>query len=167
MKENEIISIINKTIGTDKIEYLSGNILKVGSDKCCLSSSKGSVYGIAIKIDNDNEKLKVFNAIKKEKACKIKINEWIELKNKFYPLYWGKDTNMGIRLYSHTKSMKSTNTLRLNKIKGLDGYEIIYGAVPCINYKIHEESLHNKYKDLMKTKKGQKDEIKMEEVNCD
>lgn len=77
---------------------------------------------------------------------------------------------MGIRLYSHTKSMKSTGTLQLNiSNEAIKNHEIIYGAMPCVNYKNQEDKLHARYVDLMKTRKNQDidDEIKMEEVNVD
>ncbi len=91
------------------------------------------------------------------------------MKGNYYPLYWGKDINMGIRLYSHTKSMKSTGTLQLNKVNdAFKGYQIIYGAMPCLNYESHEDKLHDRYVDLMKTRNSNgKDEISMEDVNPD
>ena len=51
MEKNAVISIIEKIVGTDKIEYISGEILNCGTKHCKLSEIRGAVYGIAIKLE--------------------------------------------------------------------------------------------------------------------
>ncbi len=52
MEKNEVIEILEKIVGTDKIEFISGNVLNVATSSCELSGERGSVYGIAIELNN-------------------------------------------------------------------------------------------------------------------
>lgn len=171
MEKNIIIETLEKIVGTDAIDFISGNILQVGTDSCKLSNDRGSVYGIAIELHGECDKHTVFEGIEPNYRKILNENDWKPIAEHYYPLYWGKDVNMGIRLFSHTKSMKSTGTLQLNntRYKCLENHQIVYGAIPCINYKNHEDDLHKRYKDLMKTSKSVrgKDEVEMKDVNID
>lgn len=169
MEKNVVVDILEKIIGTDRVEFISGEILDVSTKDCKLSEYRGSVYGIAIEIKSDKDRKKIFNSIEQSQRRLTKENDWKEIANGYYPLYWGKDINMGIRLHSHTKSMNSTGTLQLNNApKALKDHQIIYGAITCINYEKHEKELHDRYKDLMKTTKSKNlDELKMEDINLD
>ncbi|MBR1676007.1 MAG: hypothetical protein IJ706_01700 [Clostridia bacterium] len=169
MEKNVVIKCLEEIVGTDALPYLSGEIEGCGTEHCRLTEDRGSVYGVAVKINDENEKSDIFNAIKKDvDVLSLKtVDEWQSIGNNFYPLYWGKDINMGIRLHSHTKMMKSTGTLQLNKLVFLINKEVIYGAYPCLKYDEKEKKLRNRYPDLLKTKKGNKDDLLMEEVNKD
>ena len=70
MELNIVVETLIKIIGTDKIEYISGNVLNVGSDKCGLSETRGSIYGFAIKLRNQSDVDKVFKNIPKEITVK-------------------------------------------------------------------------------------------------
>lgn len=150
MIKNAVIKVLDEFVGTDKIEFISGKIENVGcnNNECKLSESRGSVYGIAVRINSEKEKEEVFK-IKK----KVEILEWKSIGDNYYPLYWGRDKNMGLRLDSHTKSYENTWTIQLNKIVGLRGKEIIYGAMLCSNYEKIEDELHKYYPDILKTEK--------------
>lgn len=161
MEKNPVVEILENIVDTDKIDFIGGDILGVGTDECRLSDERGSVYGIAIQIKDKNDKETVFNAVSKSRRKLENADQWKEITNDFYPLYWGKDVNMGSRLFSHTKTMKSTGTLQLNTISSVLGeHRIIYGAVPCLNRLTNEDKLHERYADLLKTVKGSDDSLK-------
>ena len=167
MEKNAVISIIEKIVGTDKIEYISGEIQNCGTKHCKLSEIRGAVYGIAIKLER-SQKSSFFCDIEEDLRNNTKEQEWISIGDDYYPLYWGKDKNMGLRLHAHTKTMKSTGTLQLNSntMSFLKDKEIIYGAIPCMNYEKNEEKLHKRYPDILKTKSGDKDELSIPDM-CD
>lgn len=161
MEKNPVVEILEEIVGTDKIDFISGDILDVGTDECKLSDERGSVYGIAIQIKDENDKEKVFDAVLESRRKLENADQWKAITDDFYPLYWGKDVNMGSRLFSHTKIMKSTGTLQLNTISSALGkHRIIYGAVPCLNRLANEDKLHKQYADLLKTVKGSDDNLK-------
>lgn len=147
---NEVVEILKKYTGIDKIDFISGEILNVGTANCKLSGKNGSVYGIAIKLE-DNE---VENYFREFNEKGINHEDWESIGNNFYPLYWGKDQNMGSRLYAHIKSPKGTGSLQLNNRGGLENREIIYGAVPCLNSDKIEKLIRKNYPDILKTKNG-------------
>lgn len=162
MEKNAVVSLIEKVVGTDKIEYISGEIINCGTKDCLLAGIRGAVYGIAIKLKRDEVEI-FFNKVNEKND--LTCDNWKSIGDDFYPLYWGKDINMGIRLYSHTKTMKSTGTLQLNVVnKSFQGREIIYGAMPCINYEENEDKLHKRYPDILKTKKGKIDELTVSDL---
>lgn len=154
MEKNKIIEILEKKVGTNTLAFISGTIENPGTKDCKLSDERGSVYGVAVKLTSENEKKEVFKHCKKE----ISIEEWKSIGDYYYPLYWGRDINMGARLFSHTKSSKSTGTIQLNKHEELKNKDVIYGAMPCSNYKEIESKLHKEYPDIYKTQKNDKEE---------
>ena len=171
MRKNAVVEALEEIVGTDAIEYISGEVLDVGTESCHLSEKRGSVYGIAIKVEKQSDRTEIMKKLKDSMGKRIGgVGDWKPIRGNYYPLYCGKDINMGIRLHSHTKSMKSTGTLQLNSVdkNALENYRIIYGALPCINFEAHEEELHAEYPDLLKTKKSKgEDQIKMEDFNPD
>lgn len=165
MEKNAVVSLIEKVVGTDKIEYISGEIINCGTSDCQLSENRGAVYGVAVYLKPE-EKSPFFNSIKKNLRNETKEQEWVSIGDNYYPLYWGKDKNMGVRLHAHTKTMRSTGTLQLNSntMSFLKGKEIIYGAIPCANHAENENKLHKRYPDILKTKKGKKNDLKMGDI---
>ena len=164
MKRNIIIKVITRMVRKDKIKYISGEIINVGTEKCAMTSKRGSVYGFAIKIENNDLKEKIFNSICDERKKIDNLCKWKSIaKTKYFPLYWGKDINMGARILAHTRSMKSTGTLQLNKLDVLKNCEIIYGAVPCLEYEKYEKQLKNDFPDLLKIINGEKDTLEIKD----
>lgn len=100
MKKNVVIEKLEKIAGTNKVDFFSGKILNVGTEECELSNKTeiGSVYGIAINISNPSDKKQIFNCLKNNNRKIEKIEDWKEIGDNFYPLYWGKDSYMGKRL---------------------------------------------------------------------
>ncbi|MGN0744023.1 MAG: hypothetical protein ACI4MZ_01935 [Christensenellales bacterium] len=168
MELNIVVKKLIEVVGTDKIEYISGIINSVGSKECALSDTRGSVYGIAIKLENESDKTAAFLVAAGHRKIQ-NINEWEPIKDNWYPLYWGKDKNMGARLTSHCHALTSTATLQLCNI-ALKG-EIIYGALPCVNYDTHEKTLISRFKPLLCTDKGKgaddADKKCLTEILCD
>lgn len=152
MRINKVIEILLKEVGTDHLQFISGEILSPGKEECCLTEGRGSVYGVAMKLSLE-EKDEFFNNYNENLTCSS--CNWISIGDDYYPLYWGKDINMGARLHSHTKASKSTGTICLNKRKELRGKTVIFGAVPCSNYTEIEKRLHQIYPCIYKTHTGE------------
>ena len=150
MEKNAVVSIIEKIVGTDKIEYISGEIKNCGTKECKMSGERGAVYGVAIKL-KESEKDTFFDNLNSKKK-NIKKEKWVSIGESFYPLYWGIDINMGSRLNAHINSYSNTGALRLNNLS-VGKYEIIYGAIPCLNRAIHEKTLKKRFPDILKTRK--------------
>ena len=118
MKKNVVVKCLKEIVGTDALPYISGEIENCGTNSCAITGTRGSIYGVAVKLDCERDKSLLFKQIKDfYKKLNLKSSsEWNSIGGSYYPLYWGKDRNMGIRIYSHTKEMKSTGTLQLCKL---------------------------------------------------
>ena len=151
---NIVVDTIIKVVGSDIKHYIEGKVLWQKNGKPKLQE-RGGVYGIAIKL-KDDEAAKFF-AKHKDIKKNFEFEKWIPLSQdngeKYYPLYWGKDINLGFRLFEHMKSSKSTASIQLDQKVDLFEKDIIYGAVFCSNNKENENLLHNQYPDIFKTKK--------------
>lgn len=159
MEKNIVVRVIENLIGTDKIEYISGKIEKISMKDCVLSESRGCVYGIAVELKDDNQKKEIFDRLHNKNnsiSCnETAIEDWVSIGDNFYPLYWGKDTDMGHRLSAHIKTNKGNGALHLNNEKWsiLKDNLVIYGAVPCLKDADNEKKLKEKYPDILKTSK--------------
>ena len=154
MEPNEVINAMIKQIDKDVTNYVCGIIIDPGTDDCSTSDKCGSVYGFAIRINSDEQKKYIFDSA--EAAGDLRddanLNEWCEIENGYFPLYWGKDKYMGSRINAHTKDYKSTGTIQLNTKKYLVNQDIIFGVIQCLNYEEYEEKIRNKHRDILKTK---------------
>ena len=91
----------------------------------------------------------------------ITFEEWKSIGDYYYPLYWGKDSNLGFRLFSHIHTRDSLGTLQLDSRQYLNQYfdkgKIIYGAVLCNKISCCETELRNTFPDIFITHVGKYD----------
>lgn len=146
---NAVIRTIKRTIGKCSKNYLEGKITWASAKPHL--EERGGVYGIAIKLDK-SEVESFFGDYCDDRKKDLKFKDWKTIGNNYYPLYWGKDINLGFRLFEHMKSSKSTWTIQLDKKTYLIGKDLIYGAVLCSKPKENEKLLREKYPDIYKTK---------------
>lgn len=135
MRKNEVVQIMEIEIGTDANCYLSGEVTGAGTKEVALSDCRGGVYGFFIEFKNEKELKSFKKKVGKKKYIKENVlGEWRPAIGKYYPLYWGKDINLGARLKAHTKSFKSTYTIQMNRRTELKDHKIIFGAMLCNDY---------------------------------
>ena len=146
---NIVVKTIKKVVKEDVRDYLEGEVSKCGTQGCVLSNERGGVYGFAIKL-TEEEKKDVFNEFNGKKYAKT-VEEWKTIGDDFYPLYWGKDINLGFRLREHTISNKSVRSIQLNEKVFLRGKEVLYGAVICAKREDNEKKMREQYPDILKT----------------
>ena len=151
---NIVVETIFKVVGSNNRNYIEGKVQWQENGKPKLQE-RGGVYGIAIKL-KDSE-IKDFFSQHKDGKKDLRVEEWKPLDDKtvekYYPLYWGRDINLGFRLFEHMKSSKSTASIQLDQKTDLLGRDIIYGAVFCYKNAENERLLHQNYPDILKTKK--------------
>ena len=147
---NAVVLAIKRTIGKCNKNYLEGKIdWKKGIPQL---EERGGVYGIAIKLTRKEAKNFFTDFCDKRKKI-LQFSDGRTIGNNYYALYWGKDINLGFRLFEHMKSSKSTWTIQLDKKTYLIGKDLIYGAVLCSNPKDNEKLLREKYPDIYKTER--------------
>lgn len=151
--ENVVVDTINLIGGADIHFCLACNVTGCGTDKCSLSKDKGGLYGFAIKLPDDKERERFFNEHNANKKMKH-YDDWKTIGDDYYPLYWGKDADLGFRLREHIKFQQSAPSIGLDLRPYLKGKKIICGALFCYNRKRNEDKLHSAYPDIFKVFKG-------------
>lgn len=150
MNKNEVVMVLEDIAGEKKVDFIVDIVNNPGLEDCSISDKRGGVYGFAIKLE-DNE---VDNFFENRDNTNIKRVDWKTIGNRYYPLYWGKDINLGSRLHAHTKSQKDTYSIQLNNREFLKGKEIIFGAILCANKGEIEKRLKRRFPDVLMTKVG-------------
>ncbi len=153
---NQVVATLKTVLSNKLVDCLAGTI-KYNQGNLSLES-RGGVYGIAIKLDKKRKKdfFQKYN----EKDI-ITFEEWKSIGDYYYPLYWGKDSNLGFRLFSHIHTRDSLGTLQLDSRQYLNQYfdkgKIIYGAVLCNKISCCETELRNTFPDIFITHVGKYD----------
>ncbi len=150
MAKNQVVEAIQQVLGEDCRDFLVGEFTFVDGE--CRLEARGGVYGVAIDLSKATKEEK--RAIYEEgnKNGKVAFDKWQEIGNGFYPLYWGKDSNLGSRLFEHAKNSSSVYSLQLNKRTELFNQKVIYGAVLCANFKENEKKLRARFPDIYQNK---------------
>ena len=150
---NIVVFRMIQVAGTNYQAWSSETLQNPGTDDCSLADNRGGVYGFAIKLKNLKEKETFFKAVMdKKRNINQKItscSHWNTIGYNYYPLYWGKDSNLGFRLREHTIASKSAASIQLCDSLFNDR-EIIYGAILCKDNSSVERELHEKLPDLLK-----------------
>ena len=155
MDGNEVVKAIRSIVGeNDCRNCMYGSYIIDENSVSMNKSDRGGVYGIAIKLDKGESKEELYHLIHqgKGKFNKTTVEQWKSFEGdpNFYPLYWGKDINLGFRLYEHTKESKTAASVQLST-RGLENRTVIYGAVFCENKEDAEKRLKNEYPDIFQT----------------
>lgn len=150
---NKVVEFMKTTLKKDLTDCLEGELHF--NEKGCTLDARGGVYGIAIQLD-EKERVDFFNKYNEKTTGKnkVELSDWKSIGDGFYPLYWEKDSNLGFRLFDHTKSRKSTETLQLDIRNYLKEHKIIYGAILCKCPSKSENLLRTTIPDIFVNHKG-------------
>ena len=152
--KNPIINALLEIAGENYREYIGDSILNPGENTCSLPKDRGGVYGVAIYLSSKKSVELFFNKAKESRNnLRIKnVDEWKPIATNVYPLYWGKDSNLGFRLFEHTRNVKTSRSIQLCDPLFL-GQKVIFGAIFCNDNLETERKLHSVYTDLLKNAK--------------
>lgn len=88
----------------------------------------GSVYGFAACLTED-EKQALFNEASQKGLSRISnASDFKPIEGNLYPIYWGKDKQIGARPYQHLKDPTGTGAIRLSTYKALKEKNICCGC---------------------------------------
>ncbi|MGR3178828.1 MAG: hypothetical protein ACUZ8E_12305 [Candidatus Anammoxibacter sp.] len=154
----KLLSVMQAAFKNNKIEvvHASGDFTLVKDQKMVLFP--GSVYGFAVSL-NKNEKQELFNEASKKGLAQLNTASDLKpIKGNLYPLYWGKDKQIGARPYQHLRNPKGTGAIRLSTYNALIGKEISCAVVVVSNCEA-EKVLQKTYPCLLKTTTQKQKEI--------
>ena len=111
----------------------------------------GVVYGYVIHL-NEDEKQQLFEEAIRNKGCAINsLEELKEVRDGYYPLYWGKSELILGRLNAHLKGHKSNGNLHLCDYHFFLDKEINYSVLMVTDNERFEKYMINKYPPILKT----------------
>lgn len=117
----------------------------------------GIVYGYVIHL-NEDEKQQLHDEAIQNKGCAINsLKELKEIREGYYPLYWGKRLYWGKselilgRLNAHLKGHKSNGNLHLCDYRFFLDKEINYSVLMVTDNERFEKYMINKYPPILKT----------------
>lgn len=150
-KGNIVTQTIFEIVGNRKRYCMFGAYNVEQNEVTLKDGDRGGVYGIAVQLKEGESAEELYHKIEaaNQNMSKTQAKDWKTIGDNFYPLYWGKDANLGFRLHDHASGGEKASTIRL-ATRGLYGYVVIYGAVFCEKKEDCEKELHSEYPDILK-----------------
>ena len=111
----------------------------------------GAVYGFAASL-NDVQRCQFFNEAKDRRLNRIReLNDFRPIEGDLYPIYWGKDKQLGARPHQHLQDPTKTGAIRLSTYSSLAGKIIACVSLTVADFESAERAIQSKYPDLLKT----------------
>lgn len=111
----------------------------------------GGVYGFGVHLD-ESELRDVFEEARERKLNRISdLSGFRSIEGDFYPLYWGKDKQLGARPYQHLNDPTKTGAIRLSTYESLAGKTIACATLVVSDYAKAEAIIQRVFPDLLKT----------------
>ena len=113
----------------------------------------GAVYGFAVRL-SQAELLRLFDEAVSRKLSRVKsIEDLGSIEAGLYPIYWGKDKQLGARPHQHLQDPVGTGALRLSTYESLAGKVIACVSLTVSDFEAAERAIQARYPDLLKTTK--------------
>ena len=115
----------------------------------------GAVYGFAVHL-NKNDLKSLFEEAQARGLSRIaKLENIHPIEGTLYPLYWGKDKQLGARPYQHLNDPTKTGAIRLSTYKSLSGKAIFCATLVVSDYVAAEGIIQKAYPDMLKNFESQ------------
>ncbi|AKU23501.1 hypothetical protein [Massilia sp. NR 4-1] len=79
------------------------------------------------------------------------LNDFRLIEGDLYPIYWGKDKQLGARPHQHLYDPTKTGAIRLSAYTSLAGKTIACVSLTVADFENAERSLQKRFPDLLKT----------------
>lgn len=111
----------------------------------------GAVYGFAAHLSPE-ELRRLFDEAYARGLCRLSdLAKCRPIEGNLYPIYWGKDKQLGARPHQHLKDPVKTGAIRLSTYAALAGKAIACVTLTVSDYKAAEKAMQQRYPDLLKT----------------
>lgn len=126
------------------------------SGEFCLSEGvialfPAAIYGFAARF-TEFEKLELFEEAQRRGLCSLNsINAFKPIEDDLYPIYWGKDKQLGARPYEHLGNPDGTGAIRLSTYMALRGKTISCATLVVVDNSNAELAIQRAFPHLLKT----------------
>lgn len=111
----------------------------------------GAVYGFGVCLDN-KEKLVLFEEAQDRRMTRLaKLEDFKPIEGALYPIYWGKDKQLGARPHQHLNDPSGTGSTRLSTFSSLNGKALVCAVLVVPDYAEAEGILQQAFPGLLKT----------------
>ena len=111
----------------------------------------GAVYGFAARL-SESERLALFEEAQKRGLSRLEsVSSFKPIEDDLYPIYWGKDKQLGARPHQHLQNPVGTGAIRLSTYKSLSGKAIACTVLVVSDFVRAEFAIQRAFPDLLKT----------------
>lgn len=111
----------------------------------------GAVYGFAVCLSKQ-ERIDLFEEAKARHSARIRdIADFQPIQDNLYPIYWGKDKQLGARPHQHLQNPTKTGAIRLSTYEALSGKVLACATLVVPDYVAAERIIQKAFPDLLKT----------------
>lgn len=111
----------------------------------------GAVYGFAAKLSKRDLRALFHEAAHRGLARPSTLESIKPIEGELYPLYWGKDKQIGARPYQHLNNPVGTGAIRLSTYQSLLGKPIACATLVVSDYVAAERAIQKAFPDILKT----------------
>lgn len=137
------------------------NIQEVtASGEFIISSEKptlfpGAVYGFAVRLSEIEREALLVEAVARGLSRLTDISKFVPMSENLYPVYWGKDKQLGARPHQHLGDPVKTGAIRLSTYSALKGKTLACASLVVSDYSTAELILQRAFPCLLKTTTAQ------------
>ena len=110
----------------------------------------GGVYGFGVCLSQEERQALFEEARNRGSARLADLEQFKPIEDLLYPLYWGKDKQLGARPYQHLQNPKKTGAIRLSTYSMLKGKQIACAVVVVSDNIRAERIIQEAFPDLLK-----------------
>jgi len=136
-----------KNVGIDEVPAAGEFSLSAGKTQLF----PAAVYGFAARL-SDAERLSLLEEARARGLCRLSnVEAFKPIEGDLYPIYWGKDKQLGARPHQHLGDPVGTGAIRLSTYTALAGRPIACVSLTVTDFDGAEQELQRVYPDLLKT----------------
>ena len=145
-----LVNLMRRTLSEQNIQEVTA------SGEFVLSTVKpilfpGAVYGFAIRLSETEKKAFFIEAVARGLSRFTDAAKFVPILEDLYPIYWGKDKQLGARLHQHLGNPVKTGVIRLSTYKALEGKTLACASLVVSDNSTAELALQRAYPGLLKT----------------
>ena len=111
----------------------------------------GAVYGFAVRL-SEEERVALFSEANGRGLSQLaEISSFKPIEDDLYPIYWGKDKQLGSRLHQHLNNPTGTGAIRLSTYRALSGKVLACATLVVPDFEVAESIIQNAFPHLLKT----------------
>lgn len=145
-----LIAAMRKVLAAEKLNEVaaSGEIVLPVSPQTLFP---GAVYGFAARLSKEDLHTSFQEATKRGLARPSMLESIKPIEDELYPLYWGKDKQIGARPYQHLNNPVGTGAIRLSTYQSLLGKPIACATLVVSDHVAAERAIQKAFPDILKT----------------